>query len=103
MQATGYTDLKDGPQNSWMGYYTLLDMDADIGNDYEEFIRENNPVVFTKESVDPYVCGHQANRCATRVSEVYQNATVPMDITGESCKNSFNAMIQHMAICSFAR
>merc|ERR1712136_285817 len=87
MQGNGYTDLKDAPQNSWMGYYTLKDMDADIGDHYGKFIQENKPVVFTSESVDPYVCGHQADRCATRVSEVYQNATVPMDIVGESCKN----------------
>ena len=34
MQQTGYSSLKDGPQNSWMGYYTLMDLglnEKDIG------------------------------------------------------------------------
>ena len=31
MQATGYTNLRNGPQNSWLGYYTLKDMGAEIG------------------------------------------------------------------------
>ena len=28
---TGYTDLKDGPQNSWMGFYKLKEMGVDTG------------------------------------------------------------------------
>ena len=32
MQSIGYTDLKDGPDNSWLGYYTLEDMGANIGS-----------------------------------------------------------------------
>ena len=32
MQSIGYTDLKDGPEESWLGYYTLKDMGANIGN-----------------------------------------------------------------------
>lgn len=31
MQSIGYTDLKDGPENSWLGYYSLEDMGANIG------------------------------------------------------------------------
>ena len=31
MQSIGYTDLKDAPENSWLGYYTLKDMGAKIG------------------------------------------------------------------------
>ena len=31
MQSVGYTDLKDGPGNSWLGYYSLKDMGAEIG------------------------------------------------------------------------
>ena len=34
MQATGYNDLKDAPQNSWLGYYTLIDMEAKIGTGF---------------------------------------------------------------------
>lgn len=31
MQSIGYKDLKDGPENSWLGYYSLNDMGAEIG------------------------------------------------------------------------
>ena len=58
-----------------------------IGNDFECFIENHKPVVFTKESVDPYVCGHQASRCATKVSEVYEIAGIPMEINGQKCTN----------------
>ena len=34
MQSVGYTDLKDGPENSWLGYYPLKDMGAVIGLSY---------------------------------------------------------------------
>ena len=33
------------------------------------------------------MCPHQAARCATRVSEVYEIAGVPMAANGENCKN----------------
>merc|ERR1712110_978531 len=51
MQDTGYAaaDLTEGSQNSWIGYYNLLDMGTEIGNDYESFITTNKPVVFTTE------------------------------------------------------
>ena len=44
-------------------------------------------MVFTKENIDPYSCGHQARRCESKVSEVYEIAGVPMEANGESCKN----------------
>ena len=31
MQSIGYKDLKDGPENSWLGYHSLNDMGAEIG------------------------------------------------------------------------
>ena len=58
-----------------------------IGNDFESFIEAHKPVVFTKESVDPYVCGHQASHCATKVSEVYEIAGIPMGVNGQQCTN----------------
>ena len=48
---------------------------------------ERNPIVFTKEKIDPYVCGHHANRCGTKVSEVYETAGASMDSNGPSCDN----------------
>jgi len=85
MQSIGYTDLKDGPENSWLGYYSLEDMGVEIGNDFAKYIEENKPLVFTKENIDPYVCGHQAGRCATRASEVYEISGYPMEANGPSC------------------
>ena len=31
MQSIGYSGLEDGPENSWLGYYPLEDMGADLG------------------------------------------------------------------------
>ena len=31
MQSIGYANLKDGPENSWLGYYKLVEMGADLG------------------------------------------------------------------------
>ena len=63
-----------------------------IGNDFEGFIKHHvetfkRPVVFTKEDVDPYVCGNIARRCKTKVSEVYLASGTPMSANGEKCKN----------------
>ena len=57
------------------------------GKNFGRFIRNNKPVVFTSEAVNPYVCGHQAERCMMKISEVYEVAGVPMEIVGEPCKN----------------
>ena len=51
--------------------------------------KEHTPIVFTKENIDPYVCGHHANRCGTRVSEVYETAGASMDSNGPSCGNIY--------------
>ena len=58
-----------------------------LGANFEEFVSGNKPVVFTSENIDPYVCGHQASRCTTKISEVYEAAGVPMEIVGEPCKD----------------
>merc|ERR1712223_191525 len=89
MQEAGYSasDLTEGKENSWLGYYHLLDMGANLEDNFERFIRRNKPVVFTSEAVDPYVCGHQARRCETKISEVYEAAGIPKEIVGEPCTN----------------
>ena len=33
------------------------------------------------------MCGHQAKRCAKKVSEVYEIANYSMEIAGEKCTN----------------
>ena len=66
----------------------MNDLNFVLGNyfNFENFIMKKKPVVFTSEDVDPYVCGHQAGRCSSKVSEVYEAAGVPMEINGEKCK-----------------
>ena len=34
MQAIKNPNLKDGPESSWLGYYSLKEMGADIGEDF---------------------------------------------------------------------
>ena len=55
------------------------------GNDFEKFINEHKPVVFTSENVDPFVCGHSGSWCEQTVSQVYEWKLVPMEIAGEKC------------------
>ena len=64
MTSNGYTadELVDGPQNSWIGHYSLAQQGVDVG-DFESFITENAPVTFTDATVrsrnkilDPPIC-----------------------------------------------
>ena len=52
MSINGYTDeeLVDGPQNGWMGYYSLSQQGVDVG-DFEAYIDANAPVTFTDVNV----------------------------------------------------
>ena len=68
---------------------TLLQL---LGKDFARFIDRKKPVVFTKENIEPYSCGHQAARCESKVSEVYWRAAHPfpglsMDVNGPACTN----------------
>ena len=40
----------DGPQNSWIGHYSLTQQGVEVG-DFEAFITENAPVTFTDATV----------------------------------------------------
>ena len=55
MTSNGYTseELVDGPQNGWIGYYSLTKQGVEIP-DFEAFIADNAPVTFT----DPMVRKH---------------------------------------------
>ena len=52
MTSNGYSaaDLVDGPQNGWIGHYSLTEQGVDIG-DFESYIAENAPVTFTDPTV----------------------------------------------------
>ena len=52
MTSNGYSDadLVDGPQNGWLGHYSLSLQGVDI-SDFENYIAKNAPVIFTDPSV----------------------------------------------------
>ena len=52
MSINGYTDeeLVDGPQNGWVGHYSLSKQGINIG-DFEAYIAANAPVTFTDKNV----------------------------------------------------
>lgn len=56
MQANGYSKLEDGPQESWLGYYSLEGQNMDVGN-YENYVKEHAPLVFTDKNARPQKCG----------------------------------------------
>ena len=55
MVINGYTEeeLVDGPQNGWMGYYSLSQQGVQI-DDFESYIADNAPVTFTDPTVSLY-------------------------------------------------
>jgi len=90
MQETGYDVLNDAPQNSWMGYNTLKEMGAVIGDDYEDFIDQHAPVVFTKEDTTKCHWKIQNGNCKEGTfREIYEEkgAPIPDLIFGPSCDN----------------
>ena len=67
----GYTNLTDGPQNGWLGY-AALENRVDI-EDYEAYIAENSPLVFTDPNVEPWFCGHHGGSshfCGYKMKEI---------------------------------
>merc|ERR1711972_1186432 len=53
MISNGYTEseLTDGPQNGWLGHYSLSQQGIDVG-DFTSYIAENSPVTFTDKKTD---------------------------------------------------
>jgi len=85
MQELRQEGMKDGPYNSWLGYYMLQDMGADIGEDYAGYIEANKPLVFTTENIDPFLCGNNAGFCNWKFSQVYEAKELPIEDFGPSC------------------
>merc|ERR1711970_364085 len=48
-------DLKEGPQSSWLGFYSLQGR-VEVG-DYANYIADNAPLVFTNPEANPTICG----------------------------------------------
>ena len=45
------TYLEDGPENGWLGYYSLSKQGKVMEPDFATFIEDNKPVWFTDPSV----------------------------------------------------
>ena len=76
MQSIGYTDLKDGPDNSWLGYYTLEDMGANIGS--VSFLRSRMLIS----------CNCQLNNIKYQLdSNIFQETTSP--VTQKATSHSY--------------
>ena len=53
MTINGQSNLVDGPDNSWLGHYSLTQQGKTehLAISFEEFIAENSPVTFTDPAV----------------------------------------------------
>jgi len=81
-----FIDLKDGPQNGWLGHYSLSQQGIDVG-DFEDYIASNAPVTFTDKTADPYICGHSGHfvtSCGIRFSD-YKKVANGYVNSGFSC------------------
>ena len=56
-----------------------------LGEDFAGYIENEKPLVFTKEKIDPYICGNGRTSCAYHASEIFEVAEFPMDTNGPSC------------------
>ena len=50
MTSNGYDDLVEGPDNGWMGHYSLTQQGVQI-DDFADYIANNAPVTFTDTTV----------------------------------------------------
>jgi len=78
MTINGYCeeDLVAGPENGWMGHYSLTQQGVEI-EDFEAYISEHAPVDFTDVQADPWVCGHRGHAttsCGYRFSRFFELA-----------------------------
>jgi len=82
MMNNGYSSLIDGPQNSWLGHYTIKGRNGDFEDyaifegDFEQFILDNAPLVFMNPNADPFLCGNNGgptSKCGHYVSEYAEN------------------------------
>ena len=59
------------------------------GNDFARYIEERKPLVFTKETTDPYVCNHGGimGKCTYRFSDALKLSGIPEGVSGPNCDN----------------
>ena len=59
------------------------------GDDFGSFIEQRKPLVFTRESNDPYVCNHGGilGHCVIKFSKALEMSNIPVGISGPNCDN----------------
>ena len=59
------------------------------GEDFASFIEQRKPLVFTRESNDPYVCNHGGilGHCVIKFSKALEMSNIPVGISGPNCDN----------------
>ena len=59
------------------------------GDSFASFIEQRKPLVFTRESNDPYVCsnGGIVGHCADKFSKALELSGIPEGISGPNCDN----------------
>jgi len=84
MTTNGYSDsdLVNGPDNGWLGHYSLTEQGKTehLGMNFEDFVSENGPVIFTDPKADPYICGHRGHSttsCGIKFSQFFKKAAQP--------------------------
>jgi len=82
MTINGQSNLVDGPDNSWLGHYSLTQQGKTehLAISFEDFIAENSPVTFTDPAADPYICGHRghsSSSCGVTFSQFFKFASQP--------------------------
>lgn len=84
MITNGYSksDLVDGPENGWLGYYSLTQQapGSRLQMSFADYIAENTPVTFIDPAADPYICGHRGHfvtSCGIRFSQFFHVASQP--------------------------
>jgi len=84
MTTNGYSesDLIDGPENGWLGYYSLTQQNKTehLQMSFADYIDENKPVTFIDPAADPYICGHTGHAltsCGIKFSQFFHLAGQP--------------------------
>ena len=69
--------------------YTICFVLFPQGNDFAKYIEERKPLVFTRETTDPYVCNNGGTNglCYIRFSEALKRSGIPEGVSGPSCDN----------------
>ena len=86
MARNGYSSLTAGPEQGWLGYYSLDKQGKMDGVSLESLIADNSEagLVWTDPEVDPYICGHRGHfktSCGFTFSHCIEK-----NIAGEGCE-----------------